>query len=45
MINPKVEALKKLSKEMGKLLSDKVKEHKLSSISVEDDDEEEEEES
>lgn len=45
MINPKVEALKKLSKEMGKLLSDRVKEHKLSSVKVVEDDEEEEEES
>jgi len=46
MVNPKVAALKKLSKEMGKLLSKNVKDYKSASLEVElepDEDEEEEE--
>lgn len=45
MVNPKVAALKKLSKEMGKLLSKNVKDYKSASLEVEvetDEDEEDE---
>ena len=44
MINPKVEALRKLSKEMGKLLTDRVKDYKSASIEIEVEDEEEDKE-